>query len=74
MNSEFVKKNAEAFSKRLTGDNAQRVRQAIKVAYGREAGQEEVDAALQYLTMFSGGDDISETAWISFFRFMLLYT
>ncbi len=71
MNSEFVRRNAEAFAKRLTGESAERVRMAFELAYGRAASDGEVSASVDYLKEFSGGDAISENAWVSFCRTLL---
>ena len=72
MNSEFVRKNAEAFAKRLKGEkSADKVRMAFSLAYGRPASEVEVDASVEYLTKFLDGGKIEETAWVSFCRTLM---
>ena len=72
MNSEFVRKNAEAFAKRLDGErDPDKVRAAFELAYGRPATDPEVEASISYLTEFSGGGEISGEAWLSFCRTLM---
>ena len=72
MNSEFVRVNAEAFAKRLSGEaSADRVRSAFEIAYGRPAADAEVEASVEYLKEFSGGEKIAEAAWVSFCRTLM---
>ena len=72
MNSEFVRKNSEAFAKRLKGEqSADKVRMAFDLAYGRPATDAEVEASVGYLKEFSGGEEIGETAWVSFCRTLM---
>lgn len=71
MNSEFVRMNAEAFVKRLSGNDAERVKQAIMLAYGREPQEDELTGALLFLRGISESDTISQKAWISFCRSLL---
>ncbi len=71
MNSEFVRMNAEAFVKRLSGNDAERVKQAIMLAYGREPQEDELTGALLFLRGISESDSISQKAWISFCRSLL---
>lgn len=72
MNSEFVRTNAEAFATRLEGDDsADKVRMAFDLAYGRPATELEVEASVDYLNEFSGGENIEDTAWVSFCRTLM---
>ena len=72
MNSEFVRKNAEAFAKRLDGErDPDKVRAAFELAYGRPATDSEVETSISYLTEFSGGGEIGGEAWLSFCRTLM---
>ncbi len=80
MNSPFIKKQAEAFANRITGersDNPARVEWAFQLAYGRSPEPSEVDRFLRYINSFQksvdGGASRSneKLAWISVARAIL---
>ena len=48
MNSSFVEEQAAGLAKRLTGDDAERVRQAYRVLYGRAPSAEELRLGLAF--------------------------
>ena len=49
MNSAFVETQAKSFAKRLVGDDAQKVRQAYRILYGRQPNPRELDRGLTFL-------------------------
>jgi hypothetical protein len=49
MNSSFVENQAKSFANRLTGDQAQKVRQAYRILYGRLPDSQELERALAFL-------------------------
>ena len=67
MNSDFVRKNAEAFAKRLEGNDDERVRQAFLLAYGRQATRSEVVSSLEYLNGAEGDNE----NWLGFCRALI---
>jgi hypothetical protein len=49
MNSGFVEQQAAGLAKRLSGDDAERVRQAYRLLYGRPPSPEEVQLGVAFV-------------------------
>lgn len=49
MNSDFVEKRAAAISQRLQGSAAEKIQQAYRAIYAREADAEELRLGAQYV-------------------------
>ena len=49
MNSSFVETQADSLAKRLSGDDAQKMRQAYRILYGRLPSSDEIDLGLSFL-------------------------
>ena len=50
LNGEFLAARAEALSKRLTGNPEERIRQAYRTVFGREATAEELKLGKEFVT------------------------
>jgi hypothetical protein len=49
LNSSFMDEQSRALAERLTGDDAQKIRQAYRLLYGRVPTGEELDMGLSFL-------------------------
>ena len=71
LNSEFMARQARALAKRLTADPLEgdqtRVRRAYPLLFGREAGDEDVRAAVEFL----GSGGASATNWEQYAQILL---
>lgn len=62
MNSDFVEKRAAAISQRLQGSAAEKIQQAYRAIYAREADAEELRLGAQY---------VEKASWASYLRALL---